>query len=163
MKKVFVTAKQIEQRQGKRPPSYWDDLDSVIVERTDEGFYIDVSSPAYSEFMKKYRWSDHAKKESNRISGDKLWLELHNYKWTSESEARLWFKRWLAQVKKYLGCGGCYGKTLKILEKLKMDFSSDEGFFVSGIRLHNEVNVDLKRPAWGVEKAISTYRTPPGT
>ncbi len=90
------------------------------------------------------------------------WIGLHEYVWNSESEARSFFAGWWEGRPKTCKCKGAEA----ILAANPMDFSSDEQFFASGVRLHNAVSAKPEladtHPQMSVEEAQIIWKTRSG-
>ena len=84
-----------------------------------------------------------------------LWIELHNYKYTTEEDARRWFIQWERRIP----CGNCRKnwQDLMQIEENKPNFSSDYEFFVWGVRMHNIVNGTLNKRIMSLEEAKKVY------
>jgi hypothetical protein len=67
------------------------------------------------------------------------WDELHRYTWTSAEEAREFFDDWFSRRPRSCTCFDAPA----ILEANPMDFRTAKGFFETGVRLHNAVNLKL--------------------
>lgn len=94
------------------------------------------------------------------VTGPELWRQLHCYRWTSFTDFRDWFNRWLLDVGKLPGCSCSRNFKTGILPRFSDRFckiETDEKWFELTVEIHNAVNIELNKAVISLADAFAIW------
>lgn len=144
---------------GKRPPSYLNEVKAAAAREDDTFFH--VPDAAYRALREKYSPTRGGRRAHVVEWGPPKWAALHGraLAYAGDPAAEL---DWLRHLAAGLPDGVCQCRShwYSLVQERPPDLASAAAYFAWTVWAHDRVNVRLRKPAFGAERAAKRWERP---